>query len=151
MRRIVIFTLLALTMLGGVAAAEHPHRHRVRDHRGGVYVQRVPRHHHDGSRYVVRPSYRSSYRVVRRPIYVQRPVIAYRYYNYYRRPAVIVENYPPITGYTWIAGHWDWNGYEWIWNPGHYEPDQTYDQYPYQYQDAPSGYYDPYNNSGYSY
>ncbi|HEU4611898.1 MAG TPA: hypothetical protein VFS15_07465, partial [Kofleriaceae bacterium] len=73
---------------------------------------RVYRHHHD--------------RFVRRPIYVKAPRIRYRYYNYYQRPAVLVENYAPMTGYYWVAGQWSWNGYEWIWTAGHYEPDPAY-------------------------
>ena len=157
MRRIIIFTLLALTAFGGVASAD---RSRNRDHRsGGIHVQ-DSRYRHDRSRYerprhdrprydnrqryqqrprvVVRPNYRQNYRhVVRKPIYVQRPVIKYRYYNYYQRPAIIVENHPPMDGYYWVPGQWSWNGYEWIWMPGHYEPDPSY-QYPYSYD---SGYY----------
>lgn len=133
MRRIIMFALLTLTMLGGVAFAD-------RDHRGGVRVDRqhrgverpayrynnTPRYTYSRPTYQYsRPSYqysRPSYSYARRPIYVQRPVIRYRYYNYYQRPALIVENYPAMDGYTWVAGHWDWNGSEWLWNPGHYEP-----------------------------
>lgn len=77
---------------------------------GGAYV-------HDGA------SYRH---FVRRPIYVSRPVIRERYYNYYRRPALVVESYGPRDGYYWVAGAWSWNGFEWIWQPGHYEPDPNY-------------------------
>lgn len=43
-----------------------------------------------------------------------------------RRPAVIVESYPAMAGYVWVAGQWTWSGYEWIWMPGHYEPDPRY-------------------------
>ncbi|MGE3457281.1 MAG: hypothetical protein AB7O24_19365 [Kofleriaceae bacterium] len=87
---------------------------------------------------------RGSYR---RPIYVsgnrysfgngryytyRRPVIKYRYRNYYQRPAVIVESYDPVPGYIWVQGNWQWNGVEWIWQPGHYEVDATsYDTYYY--------------------
>ena len=66
------------------------------------------------------------YHTVRRPIYVSRPVIHERYYNYYRRPAIIVENYNAMPGYYWVAGGWTWDGAEWIWQPGHYEPDPNY-------------------------
>jgi hypothetical protein len=140
MRRIIIFTLLALTMLGGVAAADRYHgRYDGRSHydgRGQHYgqrnysrsVYRQPRYY-QGARYYHQPQVR----IVRRPIYVQRPVIRYRYYNYYQRPAVISENYSPMTGYIWVAGQWTWSGYEWIWQPGHYEPDATYDNYNYDY------------------
>jgi hypothetical protein len=62
----------------------------------------------------------------RRPIYVGRPVIRERYYNHYRRPALIVESYGPREGYFWTGGAWSWDGGEWIWAPGHYEPDPAY-------------------------
>jgi hypothetical protein len=154
MRRIIITVLIALTALGGVASADRDRR----DHRshGGVrvdrsdprpaYRSRQPRVVRPTYRSTYRPTYRSTYRphvnVVRRPIYVQRPVIRYRYYNHYQRPAVIVENYPSMTGYLWVAGQWQWNGYEWIWQPGHYEPDPAYQPYP----DAPYNDGSYYNN-----
>ncbi|HEY4243410.1 MAG TPA: hypothetical protein VGM88_26540 [Kofleriaceae bacterium] len=62
----------------------------------------------------------------RRPIYVGRPIIHERYFDYYHRPGLIVENYGPRDGYLWVAGDWSWNGAEWIWMPGHYEPDGAY-------------------------
>lgn len=58
----------------------------------------------------------------RRPIYMPRPMIRERYYNFHRRPELIVESYGPREGYVWVRGGWQWNGYEWIWYPGHYEP-----------------------------
>ena len=158
MKRIII-TLLALATLGGVASADRGRGPVVRDHRtwsrptapvrtytpqrnwGRTYQQ--PRYSHS------RPTYtfhgRSNYRVERHPIYVQRPTIRYRYYNYYQRPALIVENYPAMAGYYWVAGQWQWNGYEWMWQPGHYEPDPNDDNGAY-YDDGT--YYDdgaPYN------
>ncbi len=136
MRRTVIFSLLALVFAGGIAAADNHRSHGSWNNaRGGVHVQRnYPR---QGYRSTYRPAYRHRQpsvrvhvqprvRVVRRPIYVQRPVIRYRYYNYYQRPAIVVENQPPMAGYYWVAGQWQWNGYEWIWQPGHYEPDPNY-------------------------
>ena len=69
------------------------------------------------------PRYHS---VVRRPIFVARPVIHQRYFSYYQRPALIVENYSATPGYFWVPGAWSWNGYEWIWQPGHYQPDPNY-------------------------
>jgi hypothetical protein len=151
MRRIIL-ALLVLCVLAGVAAADRRH---VRDHRGGVYQRHSyvqPRaravysrpHVYSRPRYVVTPSVR----YVRKPIYVQRPVIAVRYYNYYQRPALIAENYPPMTGYSWVPGRWDWNGYEWIWIAGHYEPDPNYTGY---YDNSPTydgGYY---NGGSYDY
>lgn len=58
----------------------------------------------------------------RRPIYMGRPVIRERYYSYNHRPALIVEDYGPRSGYVWVRGHWAWNGGEWIWTPGYYNP-----------------------------
>jgi hypothetical protein len=159
MRRIFIFALFALTMAGGVAGADS-YRHRdsgTRYQRGGVSVQRsYPRHTY---RQTYRHNYRQTYRpayhsrvviqprvhVVRRPIYIQRPVIQYRYRNYYQRPAIIVENQQPMSGYIWVPGQWQWNGYEWIWQSGHYEPDPAYDNYNYNYDNG------SYYNNGTSY
>jgi hypothetical protein len=78
-----------------------------------------------GGRVVVNtgPRFSGGYR---RPIYVSRPVIRERYYNQYRRPALIVESYNPMAGYFWVAGGWSWTGYEWTWQPGHYQPDPNY-------------------------
>jgi hypothetical protein len=64
--------------------------------------------------------------VVRRPIFVARPVIHQRYFSYYQRPSLIVENYNSRSGYFWVPGTWTWSGYEWIWQPGHYQPDPNY-------------------------
>jgi hypothetical protein len=173
MKRIILSALVALTALGGVAAADR--RPDVRDQRGGVYVNESrPRYQHrpynqgryqqgryqqgryqQGVRYQQRPHYsyssryvyRPTYRYVRRPIFVQRPRIAVRYYNYYQPPQLLVENYAAMPGYFWVAGQWSWNGYEWIWTPGHYEPDPNYSGFysnsydPQYYQQNPS--YDP--------
>jgi hypothetical protein len=128
MRRIIILALVALTGLTSVAAADRGGRFR--DHRGD--------HRSDHRRWSGWDNHRSHrvdrqrhvrhdhVRVVRRPIYVQRPVIRYRYVDYNVQPRVIVENHPPIAGYYWVAGTWFWTGYEWKWNPGHYEPDPNY-------------------------
>src|SRR5262245_28524820 len=124
MKRIILSALVALTAFGGVASADRGHG-GVRHSQGGVsvthshgrYVQ--PRHVAYNRGYVSRPSYR----YVRRPIYVQRPHIAFHYRNYYQRPVVLAENFAAMPGYYWVAGQWNWNGYEWLWTPGHYEPD----------------------------
>ena len=53
---------------------------------------------------------------------------------------MVVENYNSMPGYYWVAGAWSWNGYEWIWTAGHYEPDQNAQGY---YSDSLSnGYYE---------
>jgi hypothetical protein len=134
----LVLSFLTLALLAGVASADHRWRNG-RDggrwDRGGhgyrnrawnntrvnVTVERPV--------YRPRPVYYQRTRVVRRPIYVQRPVVQYRYYNYYQRPAVIAENYSSMEGYYWVAGAWSWNGYEWQWTAGHYEPDPNYNTY----------------------
>jgi hypothetical protein len=132
MKRILL-TCLALGLLCGVASADRRrggwNRHNTSRARGGVVVHSTPVRAHHQPRHV----YVERTRVVRRPIYVQRPIIRYRYYNYYQRPAIIVENYPAQPGYYWVAGQWQWSGYEWIWQPGHYEPDASYVQPGYNY------------------
>lgn len=163
MKRIIISALVALTALGGVASADR--YHGTRHAPGGVTVSPSRGHYNNRAqynrgRYQPRNNYRYSrnyvvhrpaYRYVRRPIYVQRPVIKYRYYNYYQRPSIIVENYRPMTGYIWVAGQWSWNGYEWIWMPGHYEPDPNATGY---YSNSYDGTYyqsNPYYDPNYNY
>ena len=162
MKRIILSALVALTALGGVASADRGRGHSPRHAQGGVVVS-PSRGHYQQSRgyyqhrqqparysrnYVVS---RPSYRYVRRPIYVQtRPVIRYRYTNYYQRPAVIVENYNSMPGYYWVAGAWSWNGYEWIWTAGHYEPDPNASGYYSNSYDAQYYSQNPYYDSSYS-
>lgn len=140
----VLLSFITLALLAGVASADRDRgRGRWKHQRGdrggaswsgGVRVHKQPARVYREPRrvYVQRP------RVVRRPIYVQRPVIQYRYYNYYQRPRIVAESYAAMPGYYWGSGQWQWNGYEWIWQPGHYEPDPnyvepgTYDTYPYE-------------------
>ena len=150
MRRILTFSLLALTLFGGVAMADHE-RHwggRDRDRRddrrdrrddrrqGGVIVR-----DHRGP-VVIRDRGRPGRRaVVRNRVYVNnghhvfgngyrrayvRPVIRQRYYDVRYRPTIIVENMEPVPGYVWVRGNWSWNGREWQWVSGHYEPDMRY-------------------------
>lgn len=149
MRRIITIALLCLTSLGGVAAADrghHNNHHRtptVRQHRGGgVHVH--PTRRHVQPRYHYRhtqPRYHSRARVVHRPIYIRhRPVIRYHYYNYYQRPALVVERPAQLAGYYWVNGSWQWNGVEWIWMPGHYEADPNWTGQ-YYTPDYSSGYY----------
>ena len=155
MRRIIITALIALTALGGVASADRYHGDRYRRDNGGVRVDRGHRNYRPApsyrySRSYQRPNYRNVYRprvrIVRQPIYVQRPVIRYRYTNYYQQPNLLVENYPAKPGYLWVRGSWQWNGYEWIWQPGHYQPDPSYDQYYNGGYQQPTGYYDANGN-----
>jgi hypothetical protein len=169
MKRIIPMALIALTLSGGIALADRD-RGRGRDvshHSGGVVVNPTRGHdrvrydnnrRYDNRRYDNR-RYDRTVRVERsRPTFrnnrfyfaggnyqtYQRPVIRYRYRNYYQRPAVVVENIQPVSGYIWIAGNWQWDGYEWQWIAGHYEVDQSYSE-PY-YDD----YQEPvYYNNGY--
>ena len=143
MRRIIVFTLLALTLGGGVALADRDHYRRddyrrdYRDYRDRGQYDRGIRNPND-------PVWHQRNRRVihRRPVYVNngyyqfhngyryryaRPVVRQRYYDYRVRPQVIVENYQPVTGYVWVPGSWQWNGYEWLWVSGHYTVDTTYD------------------------
>ena len=162
MKRIIL-AIAAVALAGGVASADRFHGGRgggrgggewhggngggrsvvVRDHReGGVRV--TPSYRGNGGyrgnwnrgyRYE-RPVYNSGYGYgyARQPIYVDRPIIRQHYYDYRYRPGVIVENYPARDGYYWVAGQWSWDGYEWQWTPGHYEPDPAYnDSYGYGY------------------
>ncbi len=103
----------------------------VRDNHNGY------RNWNGGNRVIVNSHYGHGYGYgyARRPIYVSRPIIRERYYNYYRRPALIVENYNAQPGYFWVAGAWSWSGAEWIWQPGHYQPDAGYVE-----QGQPQGY-----------
>ena len=141
MRRILPLTLLALTLLGGIATADR-YRDRDRgrryDRSGGVVVR-------DNRDYrPARPVYRDRRVVTRSPVYVSngryvfhggvsrayvRPVIRTRYYDYRIRPTIIVENYDPVPGYVWVRGHWQWNGGEWLWTSGYYAPDARYQVY----------------------
>jgi hypothetical protein len=147
MLKLLPLTALALGLSSGVALADHhggEHRgdHRVvvehrapvvRDHRaygGGEWrgraVVREGREWRGGSRVIVHgPAYRHDV-VVRRPIFVSRPILRDHYYNHYRRPALVVESYGAMPGYYWVAGQWAWNGYEWLWQPGHYQPHPNY-------------------------
>ena len=147
MRRIIQLSALALTLSSGAAFADrfhggHGHEGgaRVVEHGGGGRVVEGRHfeggghyygggghyyggggHYYGGGGHYYGGGYGYGYGY-RHPIYVDRPYIRERYYDYYRRPAVIVENYASMDGYTWVAGAWQWNGYEWIWQPGHYEP-----------------------------
>jgi hypothetical protein len=161
MRRIITLTLLALTVTAGTAAADryrgdrHDRRaYQNRDHRRPVVrdvrqnvrrdVRRDHRRDYQPTRRVVRDRvYRN---VDRRPIYVRdnrfvfnngrtfnyrRPVIRQRFFDVRVRPQILVEHHDPVPGYIWANGHWNWNGYEWIWIAGHYQVDSGY-----RYNDA---------------
>jgi len=148
MKKILTLTAIALGLSGGVALADRDHgrggRSEVRDHRGDRVVVRDRgrvdtrvrvdnRRTYNNNRVRVvreRPAFRNNRFYFSGGTYRQyhRPVINVRYRDYYRRPALVVENYDPMPGYIWMAGQWSWNGYEWIWMNGHYEVDQSYQE-----------------------
>ena len=166
MLKFLPLTALALGLSGGVALADRGGDHRGgSDHRAAPQPTVVVRDHHEarggfrgggsvvvhdrrgwdggGRGFVRNDGYRhdgyryAGYRhIERRPIFVSRPVIRERYYNYYRRPALIVENYNTMPGYYWVAGTWTWDGAEWVWQPGHYQPDPSYVDQGYGYSDG---------------
>ena len=139
MKRIIL-AIAAVALAGGVASADRWHggrggergeRHYEHSYReGGVRVTPSYRgnYHYNGGYRYERPVYTGGYRYsyARRPIYVERPIIRTHYYDYRYRPQILVENYPARDGYYWVAGQWTWDGYEWIWTPGHYEPDPNW-------------------------
>ena len=120
MKKLLPITALVLGLSSGAALAD---RVVVEHHRAPAARREtvVVRDHgwRGGGRVVVHDNRGYGYR---RPIYVNRPVIRERYYSYRHRPAVIVEDYGPRSGYVWVRGHWAWNGYEWMWSPGYYNP-----------------------------
>lgn len=59
----------------------------------------------------------------------RRPVFRQRYYDYRYRPTVVVENMDPVPGYIWVQGNWNWSGREWVWQNGHYAPDNRYSEW----------------------
>ena len=149
MLKLFPLTALVLGLSSGVALADRHGDNRgvtvehraaptvVRDHREfhnnaivvrdrGGYRGNYGGDWHGGGRVIVHSGagYRPYYG--RRPIYVSRPIIRERSFDYYRRPALIIENYNAMPGYYWVAGGWVWNGAEWIWQPGHYQPDPNY-------------------------
>jgi hypothetical protein len=35
------------------------------------------------------------------------------------RPEPRIEHHMIRPGHRWVPGEWRWNGYEWVWRPGH--------------------------------
>jgi hypothetical protein len=54
-----------------------------------------------------------------------------------------------VTGYIWVAGQWQWNGYEWLWVSGHYAIDPNFQDYQADSSYDPS--YDPSYDDGVRY
>jgi hypothetical protein len=140
LRNIIMGSSFALLLTAGVASADRPreagHGPVVREHvtvrgpavRGPVVRERaVVREPVRGpvvrDRVVVREREHEHERpIVRGAVYMPRPMIRERYYDFHRRPVLIEENFGFRTGFIWVRGHWDWNGGEWIWMPGFYQP-----------------------------
>ena len=166
--RTSILILSALAMSAGVASADHWRgergEHERREHAEHERAERNEHRWNGGGSWnggwsggvSVTPNYqyrrpvivnaapRYSYQrpvyVQRRPVYVQRTYPHHHYVNYYQRPSVLTENYTPMAGYIWSPGQWEWDGYQWNWIPGHYDPDPAYN----------SGYDNTgYDNTGY--
>lgn len=175
MKRILPMALIALTLSGGVALADRGRGrwHDTSNRQGGTIVtptrgydrgrhddhrwdnRRWDNRRYDNHRHVVvraRPTFRNDRFYFSGGHYqsYQRPVIQYRYRNYYQRPAVIVENIQPVGGYIWSPGQWEWDGYEWQWIPGHYDVDPNYQDDDSSYQDSyyQDSYEQPYINGG---
>lgn len=72
------------------------------------------------------PRYYHNRGYARANIWMPRPMIRTHYYNYGYRPSLLVEDYGYREGYIFVRGNWQWDGYEWVWQPGHYEPDPAY-------------------------
>jgi hypothetical protein len=72
------------------------------------------------------PRYYHNRGSIRANIWMPRPVIRTHYYHYGYRPTLVSEDYGYREGYIFVRGDWAWNGYEWMWQPGHYEPDPAF-------------------------
>ncbi len=135
----IILAAVVLALSSGAAMADRFHGGGGgRGHaQGGVVVHNNGGGYHGGGHVVVNggyhgrggysaPRYYHSRGVARANIWMPRPVIRSHYYHYGYRPALIGENYGYREGYVFVRGDWQWNGYEWMWQPGHYEPDAAY-------------------------
>lgn len=132
MRRIILFTLIALVASSGAALADRHRGDHRDDHRSRVTFRNP--HERTYPQRERRVIYRQPVRATNgyyqfhsgaRYRYV-RPVIHRRYFDYRVRPQIVVENYQPVTGYVWVPGQWQWNGYEWTWTSGYYQVDASY-------------------------
>ncbi len=142
----LILAAVVLALSSGAAMADHFHGGGGRGHysQGGVVVRgngqgRATVVVNNGYRGGYNGGYNGGYRggysepryyhtrgVARSNIWLERPVISTHYYRYGYRPNYVVEDYGARDGYLFVRGAWQWSGYEWIWQPGHYEPDAAY-------------------------
>ena len=40
-------------------------------------------------------------------------------------PVIREERWAPRRGFVYVRGHWEWNGADWAWAPGHYERERV--------------------------
>lgn len=119
-----------IAMSAGVSQADRSHGSRggarVVDHRGAAGGARVVDHRapvRSEGRATVRYEGRTDVRYGGRGYHAGRGYYAgprVHYYNRWQRPALYVEHYDVRPGFIWVHGDWSWDGYEWIWAPGHY-------------------------------
>ena len=119
-RSLIVLTALMLT--GGTALADHSRgggRYTAGNYRTGSF------HYVDHGGYRSWTGGRWDRNYFRGYYYTggyYRPWVGPHYYSYYHRPALIVESYGAMPGYYWVSGSWNWDGNEWLWYPGHFEP-----------------------------
>jgi len=104
MRRILSLSVLSLSLLGGVAAASPGEREIVRDR------HELARDHRELARD------RAEIGRDRRELIRDES----HYRNVHFRPSARQERFEYRRGFTFARGEWKWNGYEWVWIPGHY-------------------------------
>jgi len=129
----LILAAVVLALSSGAATADRFHGGGGGHAQGGVVVRTNGGGYHGDGGYrggyrggYLAPRYYHNRGVVRSNIYVGRPVIRSHYYHYGYRPGLMLESYGPREGYIFVRGDWQWNGYEWLWQPGRYEPDHAY-------------------------
>jgi hypothetical protein len=104
MRRIITLSVLSLSLLGGVAAASPGEREISRDrHELARDNRELARDRAEVSR---------DRRELRRD--------EAHYWNRNMRPSPRQERFEYRHGFNFVRGEWRWNGYEWVWAPGHY-------------------------------
>src|SRR4051812_12742755 len=113
MRKILTTALVSLGLMGGVALADD---HHDRDDRYDRRDTRYDRDRdHDRDRHVD-----ERYREGRRDYRWNRGREVH-YRDYRVRPQLRFERHVDRRGFAWVPGQWQWNSFEWIWVPGHYE------------------------------
>lgn len=138
MRRILALSALSLVLAGGAAFA-NPRGGApspvTRDHRGGISFgghgamtggSARDRHNSAWSGGPNIGDHRATGWDTHATVGLPRPIVRGRYHDVHRESVPIYESYSVRPGYIWVAGRWQWNGYEWIWQPGHYEIDAAY-------------------------